>query len=672
MGTKKTLGGDRLGSGNRMKQELHNFYRSNHNLSKSFKSSMAPGVLYPCYVNVGLKGDTWDIDLDAFVRTIPTRGPLFGSFKLQVDFFQIPFRLYHGVLHNNTTEIGLNMDRVILPKLKLQTTVQPNEYSTKFEKQISTSALVKYCGISGIGSWVGDENATRIERKFNALPILAYYDIFKNYYANQQEDNAYIITGEETNTLETEITRFSSPLSINTGNNNEEGIYWLPYNKSIKYSVVYKVQGKDLNPDNINIYLASGNEANPSIFKNFVLSTIKHYNYGEIIEETSDYIKFRFFNETTSSNLNVVGVNATRNVTYEESSIKLTPFPLKNIDAMRKQLLRMWDLGEEFVIGDPEQGDYLPYSALTEIDTDGLTYNKRIMNGLCVKTYQSDLFNNWLDTEWVNKITTISKVVTTSGSFSIDSLNFAKKIYDLYNRIAISGGTYDDWQQAVYGDKVWGKAEKPIYCGGMASEVVFEEVVSTAATAEDALGSLGGRGKLNGRKGGKIIIKCNEASIIMGIVSLTPRLDYTQGNKWFATDLDNMDDLHKPNLDQIGFQDLIVEQMAWWDARIYTTENMRVERSSAGKQPAWINYMTDVNEAYGDFAEDEGKSFMVLSRGYEQDEYGQVKDVTTYIDPTKFNYAFAYSELAAQNFWAFLNFDIKCRRKMSATQIPNL
>ena len=27
----------------------------------------------------------------------------------------------------------------------------------------------------------------------NALPILAYYDIFKNYYANTQEENFYII-----------------------------------------------------------------------------------------------------------------------------------------------------------------------------------------------------------------------------------------------------------------------------------------------------------------------------------------------------------------------------------------------------------------------------------------------------------------------------------------------
>ena len=35
----------------------------------------------------------------------------------------------------------------------------------------------------------------------NALPILAYYDIFKNYYANTQEDSFYIIGNTEELTI---------------------------------------------------------------------------------------------------------------------------------------------------------------------------------------------------------------------------------------------------------------------------------------------------------------------------------------------------------------------------------------------------------------------------------------------------------------------------------------
>ena len=59
-----------------------------------------------------------------------------------------------------------------------------------------------------------------------------------------------------------------------------------------------------------------------------------------------------------------------------------------------------------------------------------------------------------------------------------------------------------------------------------------------------------------GKKGGKIIIKCNEPCYIIGIASITPNVDYSQGNDWDMMQLDTMDDLHKPQLDGIGYQDL--------------------------------------------------------------------------------------------------------------------
>ena len=59
-------------------------------------------------------------------------------------------------------------------------------------------------------------------------------------------------------------------------------------------------------------------------------------------------------------------------------------------------------------------------------------------------------------------------------------------------------------------------------------------------------------------KGGKSIIRVNEPCYIMGIVSITPRIDYSQGNDW-SVNLMTLDDLHKPQLDEIGFQDLLCD-----------------------------------------------------------------------------------------------------------------
>lgn len=83
--------------------------------------------------------------------------------------------------------------------------------------------------------------------------------------------------------------------------------------------------------------------------------------------------------------------------------------------------------------------------------------------------------------------------------------------------------------------------------------------------------------------------------------------------------------------------------------------------------------MTDVDQAYGDFAEPKGKGYMILNRNYEFDKAtGGIKDATTYVDPSKYNYAFAYNELEAQNFWCEIVFHINARRLMSARIIPNV
>lgn len=72
----------------------------------------------------------------------------------------------------------------------------------------------------------------------------------------------------------------------------------------------------------------------------------------------------------------------------------------------------------------------LPYSTLFNQFSDGTMYNKLSHNGLVVKTYQSDIFNNWVKTEWIdgeNGISEITKVAVTDGAFKIDALNLAEK-----------------------------------------------------------------------------------------------------------------------------------------------------------------------------------------------------------------------------------------------------
>jgi hypothetical protein len=82
--------------------------------------------------------------------------------------------------------------------------------------------------------------------------------------------------------------------------------------------------------------------------------------------------------------------------------------------------------------------------------------------------------------------------------------------------------------------------------------------------------------------------------------------------------------------------------------------------------------MTDVDRHYGTFAEVNKDMFMVLNRRYDIAANGAISDLTTYIDPSKYNNIFAQTSLDAQNFWVQIRSNITARRKMSAKIIPNL
>lgn len=680
MGQKVTIGGDRVGSGKKMKAELYHYFRSTHNLSEKWASSMSPGILYPCLCKLAMRGDTFDIEMNADARTIPTQGALFGSYKMQLDVYQVPVRLYQALLHNNPLALGLKMNQVKFPLMNVQT-IQNNG-------AMSNSCLLKYLGLSGTGTIqipAGQAPTGSVNRKINAIPMLAYYDIFKNYYANKQEDYAYLITTTEATedeesdiqniTYDYKITHWNG-MKLNYTKTISEGAS-ITFYKDNRYSIITcSIKGQTLN-NNISLEIESGEEdVHTEILKDLAeAEVIKLVNVSseEIIFSFSFNDIYNYFALTENS----FKISIYNDIGTPENITQLTPFELKNIDDMRYDILSFHELGSAFTITNAEggKGQYLPYSAVTDTIVNGKNANQYPLNGLVVKTYQNDIFNNWLNSDWIegeNSINELTKVSVEDGKFSMDALNMAQKLYNMLNRVAISGGTYEDYQDVVWEEVKRRQIESPIYCGGMSREIMFDEVIQTAPADGDPLGTIGGRGTLAGKqKGGKLHIKCDEACFIIGIISLTPRVFYTQGNEFYLTEIMSFDDLHKPALDGIGFQNLIGERLAWWNTTIRRNTDTIVNREAIGKLPAWIEYMTSYDRAFGDFAEPNGRGYMILNRNYEQSG-ADILDATTYIDPRKYNYAFAYSEIDAQNFWVEIGFNIKARRLMSARLIPNV
>lgn len=690
MGIQKTLGGDRLGAGRKMTQELHGFGRSSHNVSKIMRTDQAIGTIVPAWCQIGTTGTTFYVDLEAKTRTLPTNGPIFASMKHQIDVFVIPMRLYIGALHNNMLGIGLNMKEVKFPVYSINS-MGPNvnlDMDANWQ-QISQDSLVAYLGMRQIGNSTekpvsGKRGA--VERTTQALFLLAYWDIYKNYYANKQEGIGYVIGGaavgftsmtlvssEFINHIYQQFNMVtgkwataqrvdSTPIAairIQTDAENKEGAI-----KIFKEQVVL-YQGNDQTEAKIYTKYTPGAWTYEYLGKGVL--------YAKPVPEKKDW----------TGNLYVLPGKT--GWTISRSGIKLNQFNLSNIDDARLIILSKateyntpvsvnYDIGMDpyiYSVGSTQNDNKDENGLPDPFQGNASWFNQA---GLGIRTYLSDRYNNWLSTEWIdgtNGINEITAIQIVDNKLSMDALIMQKKIFDMLNRVAISGGSYNDWQEAVYGVRVARMAESPIYMGGASYEIVFSEVVSNSSSGDEPLGTLAGRGVETNKKGGRSLrIKCEEPSLIMALSSYVPRVDYSQGNKWW-TRLETMDDLHKPNLDAIGFQELITDEICALDTQIDSTG--QITYKSAGKQVSWQEYMTDTNETFGDFSVGGELDWMAFNRSYNfsNEEMGAT-DITTYIDPVKFNVAFANAKLSAKNLWSQIAFNVTARRVMSAKQIPNL
>ena len=161
---------------------------------------MAAGTLVPFCKVLMTPGDTMEINLTHQIMTHPTIGPLFGSYKVRADVFQCPIRLYNAMLHNNALNIGLKMSDVKLPKIEVQIndTDATADLGMNRNTQIAESCILTYLGQRGYAGYIDKPINNPLTIKRNAVPLLAYYDIFKNYYANTQEENFYYVGIGET------------------------------------------------------------------------------------------------------------------------------------------------------------------------------------------------------------------------------------------------------------------------------------------------------------------------------------------------------------------------------------------------------------------------------------------------------------------------------------------
>lgn len=655
----RTLGKNTLGDNNKMKVAMREYDMSTHDISMVCRTSLGVGMLVPFCKILCQKGDIIDLNLINKTLSQPTLGPLFGSFKLQHFMFFGGFRLYNSWLHNNRTGIGMKMSDIKLPSMLAKTYGTATDAITN----ISASALYKYLGWSK-SRRTGASATQGVEK--NGVPLLLYLDIFKNFFANTQEKKFYMLKGA--GEIKLNFTK--------TYNNNYDGTY---------------IIGKDQNSVNVT--------KTTTITPNVILTDYTNFwNSLKVkILESDGGLYTKRISELTSNpkiaNITLNKISAdpyatilqffTTKETANFVKTELGQYDLKLLDQIRDVILHKKGNEKLLLYGDNLNTNNGGSTELQTMFGDLVNSQTNKLGGMLLKTYDSDIFNNWIQTDWIDGaggITEITSIDITAndGKLTMDALNLQQKVYNMLNRIAVSGGTYRDWLETVYtAGKYLDRPETPVFIGGMTQYIEFDEVISKSATETEygsqPLGDIAAIGR-GGKplNNGHIHYQCEEPGYIMGLMAITPMIDYSQGND-FDLNLQTIDDIHKPALDGIGYQDLIQESMVGETSTYNGGSSIsNLKHLAANKTVAWIDYMTNYNRTYGDFAAGEALDFMVLNRRYDVSNNNTIEDLTTYIDPQKYIEIFADTSIDSQNFWVQTVVQATRRGNYSAKQIPFL
>ena len=102
------------------------------------------------------------------------------------------------------------MSQIKLPQISVTLKTLYGDHPNRNNQwtQINPSCVLAYLGLRGYGNL---KNVTEKIVNKNGVPLLMYYDIFKNYYANTQEDYFYTIGGSVKPTITINGTNITDP-----------------------------------------------------------------------------------------------------------------------------------------------------------------------------------------------------------------------------------------------------------------------------------------------------------------------------------------------------------------------------------------------------------------------------------------------------------------------------
>lgn len=164
---------------------------SNVNLSHTSPTTLAPGNLIPISFTRIVSDRKYRFQPSAFVQAFPMNAPLVNGFKLCLEYFFIPDRLYNADLLLDFSGVTAEPDNVKYPSLKPSVSPPAFEFnesalvSERAQRIVAPGSLADYMGFP-VGFQPVSNNSAAWTQRYNMLKAFGYLDVVYNYYINQQ------------------------------------------------------------------------------------------------------------------------------------------------------------------------------------------------------------------------------------------------------------------------------------------------------------------------------------------------------------------------------------------------------------------------------------------------------------------------------------------------------
>lgn len=190
-----------------MNVELPEPKRSNIPWREVNRTTFSPGYANVSFVSEVLPGDRWSGNLHTIVRSRPTISSIYGSFRESHQAFFVPTRLYSKVMDQLQT-FGNSVEQfnpsVDIPFPCLDWSFRGDEMqSGVIHSFVPPGSLLNQLHMfpsmfnTDNAYYIDDELGVYKGSSFNAIPLLAYYDILRNYYYNAQELEMPFVSNEQ-------------------------------------------------------------------------------------------------------------------------------------------------------------------------------------------------------------------------------------------------------------------------------------------------------------------------------------------------------------------------------------------------------------------------------------------------------------------------------------------